>query len=123
VGDRLVSSVKGGKVSEHDPRANKQVIVIARDALASIGYTGLAYLGDRPTDDVLAEVAAGSSLGQGMMAGGVDVGTAYEVAERIRGHLDNLFSKSPSEYGFEVAITGLKRGNATASNPSCGRLK
>ena len=49
VGDRLVSG------SIHDPLANKNIIYWARDGFFTIGYSGLAYLQGKPTDQWIAE--------------------------------------------------------------------
>ena len=68
VGDRLVLAARGKQLSLHDALSNKQVVVVAADALVAVGYAGLAYLRDRPTDDVIAEAVAGLPLGRGITA-------------------------------------------------------
>jgi len=57
-GDRLVTGGPGGP----DPEANKTVLYLAKDAVVSIGYTGLAQLDGKPTDQFLAEVLIGDPL-------------------------------------------------------------
>jgi hypothetical protein len=57
VSDRLVT---GG--SRSDPCANKTVVYRARDALVSIGYSGIAYVDQTPTDDWIVEHLWGNSL-------------------------------------------------------------
>ena len=64
VSDRLVSG------SMNDPLANKQIIYCARDALVSIGYTGMAYglspaSPNMPTDEWLAEILWGRPIPRG----------------------------------------------------------
>ena len=54
VGDRLVTVT----AKEFDPVANKNVIYLERDAVATIGYTGRAYVDQIPTDQWLAEKLA-----------------------------------------------------------------
>ncbi|WP_156448279.1 hypothetical protein [Mycobacterium sp. NAZ190054] len=52
-----------------DIHANKTVIVVGSDCWLVIGYTGLAYLDNRPTDDVIASaLAGGADLSSGMGA-------------------------------------------------------
>jgi hypothetical protein len=60
VSDRLVSK-RGvsGPYAPHDPYANKNLVLVTRDAVVSIGYTGLAYLGETPTDVAIAEGVLG----------------------------------------------------------------
>lgn len=45
--------------SEHDPHSNKTVIVCARGCWIVMGYTGLAYLDGKPTDQLIAEAVSG----------------------------------------------------------------
>jgi hypothetical protein len=57
VSDRMISS--GGKALY--PGSNKNVIYLARDALVSFGYSGLARLGQTPSDDWIARQITGVS--------------------------------------------------------------
>lgn len=59
VSDRLVSQFDGSHVKPFDEEANKTVFYAARDAYVTIGYTGLAYLDGRPTDQWIAETLIG----------------------------------------------------------------
>jgi hypothetical protein len=52
VSDRLVT-VDG---SAFDPAANKSIVIGAKDGIAALSYTGLAFLGGVPTDQWLAEL-------------------------------------------------------------------
>ena len=63
VSDRLVSVRRGTRVEPFDQAANKTVIFFARDALVTIGYTGVAYLDGRPTDQWIAEKLSGERFG------------------------------------------------------------
>jgi hypothetical protein len=66
VSDRLLSRRgHAGGFTSFDRNSNKLVVVVARDGLAVLGYTGRAFLGGMSTDRLLAEVAAGRSIGSG----------------------------------------------------------
>jgi len=52
--DRLVSTVKDDVYSPYHQSANKSVIVRAAKSFGVMAYTGLAYIGDQPTDAWLA---------------------------------------------------------------------
>lgn len=116
-GDRLVVVKRGKRLSRHDPLSNKQVVVVAPDALVAIGYAGLAYLGGRPTDDVIAEAVAGAPLGRGMQLSSMgQISPIYDVASRIADCLNSRITKdAPS--GVEVAMVGLKRGKRERIEP------
>jgi len=58
VTDRLVT--KGNR--PFDPLANKNIVYCARNALVAIGFTGIAFLGDIPTDQWIVEQLTGTSL-------------------------------------------------------------
>lgn len=62
VSDRLVSSVRAGTVRTFDPASNKTVVFQARDGIASLSYTGLSYIGEKPTDTWLAELLLGHPM-------------------------------------------------------------
>lgn len=59
--DRLVGKKPTPKAAavEHDRHSNKTVVVCARECWVVIGYTGLAYLDGRPTDQLIAEAVSG----------------------------------------------------------------
>ena len=117
IGDRLVS---GGAV---DTLANKNIIYFARDAIVSIGYTGLAYElcpGDRniPTDEFIAQILLGEpvprdrqgigpvTMGMLQIANWLDIG---QSAELLRSSIENSFSKLSDRhcrYPFEIQIAG-----------------
>ncbi len=52
------SRTKSGAKS-WDIAANKTIIVIGRDCWLVLGYTGLAYLDGKPTDQFIAEAISG----------------------------------------------------------------
>jgi len=55
IGDRLVT-LGGAPAQAWDALSNKQLVVRTLDGLLVFGYSGGAYLGDKPTDHVLAEI-------------------------------------------------------------------
>jgi hypothetical protein len=66
VSDRLVTLVdqrSGRYRDDHDPLANKTLVLLTTDAIVSIGYCGSAYVDGKPTDNWIAETsAAGGGL-------------------------------------------------------------
>lgn len=59
--DRLLTYALNNKIEEHDVRANKTIIVVGSDCWIVLGYTGVAYLDGKPTDQVIAESISGVS--------------------------------------------------------------
>jgi len=63
VGDRLVSERRPRQpISPRDPLFNKHVLFLAKDAIVSIGFAGLAYVTGVPTDQWIASVLYGKPL-------------------------------------------------------------
>ncbi len=98
VADRLVTT--DGK--KFDPVSNKSLIYLARNAIVTIGYSGLAYLDGIPTDEWLAQMLWGKELPRhddgraaGHVFGGegrqiIDIGRAIE---RVRSGSENALRK------------------------------
>lgn len=65
--DRQVSKRKkpSSPYEAHDLHSNKTIIVVAQDCWLVIGYTGPAYLDDKPTDQFIAEAVSQRELGGG----------------------------------------------------------
>jgi hypothetical protein len=64
--DRLLTVEKAeNRYEPWDPASNKSVIVLARDGLISMGYSGPAFISSVPVDGWIAEVLAGADLGAG----------------------------------------------------------
>ncbi|WP_291832694.1 hypothetical protein [Brevundimonas sp.] len=61
VSDRLVTVGP----APHDVMSNKTIVYRARDALVSIGYSGVAYVGDVPMDDWIAGTLWGGPIPRG----------------------------------------------------------
>jgi hypothetical protein len=59
--DRFVSvePTPDNPTGEFDPHANKTVIVIGTDCWVVLGYTGIAFLDGKPTDQLIAEAISG----------------------------------------------------------------
>jgi hypothetical protein len=77
VSDRLLT--QGDR--EFDPFANKALVFQARDALVSVGYSGLAYVRGAPTDHWLAEQISGEVISErgiriGALSRWCDIGAA-----------------------------------------------
>ncbi len=77
VSDRLLTkAAPGEKYAPFDPVANKTVVYRATDGLVTIGYSGIAYIGETPTDEWLAEVLWGEPLHRG--ADGIRPAIAFQ---------------------------------------------
>jgi len=67
VSDRLltqkVTGSAGVRYEPWDPAANKSIIVVGRDGLFAMGYSGPGHISGAPTDKWIAEVIAGEDLG------------------------------------------------------------
>ncbi len=60
VSDRLLSRTSAGKTETFDPRSNKTVVFHATDGVATLSYTGLAFLEQAPTDAWIASKLNGA---------------------------------------------------------------
>jgi hypothetical protein len=67
VSDRLltqkVTNTAGVRYEPWDPTANKSIIVLGRDGLFAMGYSGPGHISGAPTDSWIAGVMAGEDLG------------------------------------------------------------
>ena len=67
VSDRLltqkVTDNAGVRYERWDEAANKSIIVLGRDGLFAMGYSGPAHISGATTDGWIAEVIAGQDLG------------------------------------------------------------
>lgn len=100
VADRLVSEMRGTRLSAFDEMANKLVIYRATDAMVSIGYAGQAYIGEVPTDEWIVEVLTGQSISRGpgefsgIRMGGVRVTTLGSALRKLREELPSVFPRA-----------------------------
>ncbi|MEJ1967054.1 MAG: hypothetical protein WDN03_00240 [Rhizomicrobium sp.] len=116
--DRLVSINTNGRTDVYDPVANKTIVYRATDALVSIGYSGIAYVGNMPTDEWLAEILWGARLMRGfdgerpaMTFGGPlhrrDMGRSII---NIRRAIESLpVASGVDRYGLFLTIAGWQR--------------
>ena len=90
-------------------QANKTVIVIGSDCWLVIGYTGLAYINDKPTDQFMAEAIAGHELGG--MWGMWNAGTQLhyrEITNRISNAISSAFANlSWDERKHTITLLGV----------------
>jgi hypothetical protein len=87
--DRLVTpDLSAGGSAKPDTLANKNVIYRARDAIVCMGYTGLAFIGNLPTDTWIAEKLTGLKGSDpfgtrfGSLPRWLDIGQAIELLDR-----------------------------------------
>ncbi|MEU1956427.1 hypothetical protein [Nocardia rhamnosiphila] len=98
--DQLVTYGKAGLVVEHDKRANKTIVIVGSDCWLVLGYTGVAYLDGRPTDQFIAEAVSGVpdlSHGGVLMRGrGQSLRIHFEeIGRRIVESVDAAFKRLP----------------------------
>jgi len=63
VSDFLVSvRTSRSGLDPHDRAFSKSILYLAKDALVAVGFTGMAYINDIPTDEWIASILAGQSL-------------------------------------------------------------
>jgi hypothetical protein len=113
VSDRLVVTMRGGEIQDHDIFANKTVVYRASDALVTIGYSGVAYINNVPTDEWIAAILFGEPLrgpdGKGFVlrtGGGArphQIGYSIKV---LRDALGALTADSVDKYGIYLTIAG-----------------
>jgi hypothetical protein len=113
VSDRLVTVKRGSAVGSHDPIANKTIVYRARDGLVSIGYSGIAYIGNLPTDEWIAQLLWGNPLPKtpdgrrpmslGAQSNNWDVGYA---TENLRKAIASLPAHAVGTSGLYLTIAG-----------------
>lgn len=59
VGDRLLTTQTGNRVSEWDPLANKTLLLVTRNGIIAASYAGLAHINNMPTDEWMARAITG----------------------------------------------------------------
>ncbi len=119
VGDRLVTQQEKGRREPWDPLTNKSVLVLASDGYMCISYSGLAYIGSKPTDQWLAEAACGRQTIPGVRGGLAPLFSTTLMPRigpallRVRAAIETDFATQPHRYrrnGMDVIIAGwIKR--------------
>ncbi|WP_373167219.1 hypothetical protein [Mycobacterium marinum] len=116
--DRFVSVPVTARnpTGEFDPHSNKTVIVVGSDCWLVMGYTGVAYLNGKPTDQVIAEAISGYQDLSGIMSTFWTPGPYLhyrEIRNRIQSRLDNDYASLPravkAAHGITVLSSGLQR--------------
>ncbi|MGU3293873.1 hypothetical protein [Williamsia sp. M5A3_1d] len=97
--DRLITRTHPKNQTEAwDIASNKTVIVVGSDCWLVIGYTGLAYLDNLPTDQFIAEAIAGSSgmVGMGGWHQTADKMNYRAITERIEDAMGRAYQRLPA---------------------------
>lgn len=105
------------KSPDWDVNANKTVIATGSDCWLALGYSGLAYLEDKPTDQLIAEAITGFddlSEKSGMMLSIGSTGTHYRaIRDQIQTRLADAYSRlTPAianKYTTSVLASGVQR--------------
>lgn len=114
--DRLTTK-KRVMVSTHDPIANKTVLYRANDAIAVLSFSGLAYRGQQPTDEWLADLLWGGSFPRGAdgirpavfgVARRPNVWSINRAIRALRDAIDAIPQVEIDLGGLFVAITGWR---------------
>ena len=119
VSDRLVSqkwTYPSGRsiYTAHEPFANKAVVYVARDAIATISYTGVAYLDGKNTDQWIAETLDPTIAGDrfAFQVGGsgrrITIGAAaMRLAENIQAGFRTMSAEKRAA-GLDMQVAGFK---------------
>ena len=122
--DRLVTAETGG---EFDPKSNKSIVYACRDGIVSLAYTGIAFLGNIPTDQWLVEQITGLRFDRARKLPTIGLGQNWEPTEglgqtmlRIRSALGDAVKSIPAHWmaewqqqSFDLLVAGWhwnKRG-------------
>ena len=106
VTDRLVTDQRSTVLP--DFLANKNVIYFARDAVVSIGYTGVAYIGDLPTDYWIAGKLSGADITQRFNFMSRETSQMFDIGQALS-FLARELEKSEvatGDLGFELVMVG-----------------
>ncbi|MDP7733983.1 hypothetical protein [Mycobacterium paragordonae] len=117
--DRYVSVQKTPRnpSGDWDVNANKTVVVIGSDCWVVLGYTGLAYLDGKPTDQVIAEAISGYddlSGGAAFMPWFEERYPHYrEIRDRVERRIADAYTRLPTgvamKYATRVLASGVQR--------------
>ncbi len=117
--DRYVSVQKTPRnpSGDWDVNANKTVIVMGSDCWVVLGYTGLAYLDGKPTDQVIAEAISGYDD----LSGGAAFSPWFpdrlphyrEIRDRVESRIAAAYARLPADvstkYPTLVLASGVQR--------------
>jgi hypothetical protein len=116
VSDRLTSVTdRFGRSRPWDHTWNKTVLLLARDAVVAISFSGLAYLDERPTDQWLTETLWGERInvgGHGLLAvGRGQVGPLRSCLRLLSARLEQelmILPRDARAVGVHLSITGWR---------------
>lgn len=109
--DRLVSLRHRTRFEPKYPVFNKSVIYRATDAIVTIGFTGMAFLEGKPTDEWIASTLAGVEFDPVM---GVSFGQRFDAlnlgqaVRRLETELNAAYSRGNLGEGLSVFIAGAR---------------
>jgi hypothetical protein len=111
VSDRAVSN----DTEVLDPHANKATLYLGKDCDISIAYSGAAHVGERPTDEWLAEILWGAPFEQGPHGVDTHEGTPprlltfSEVLDLLKRELEAIWPRlrqAGHRYPISLSVTG-----------------
>lgn len=113
--DRLVGKKRtpAAEPIEHDAHSNKTVIVCARECWVVMGYTGLAYIAGRPTDQLIAEAVSGyDDLSDAAFTYWQPPTDLHyrEIRDRVEAKLGSAYATLPKSVASRYATTVLGAG-------------
>jgi hypothetical protein len=131
VTDRLVSRGVGrGNPVAFDPIANKNVVFAARNAVVTMGFTGVAFIGDLPTDQWIVEKLTGIEFSRTekppMMFSGKlphwwDIGksllTLKDALSHARAEVQSQWRQQWTKLPFDISIAGWQWDTKGMSRP------
>lgn len=127
-GDRQVSSIKSGVMTEWEPAANKTLILACRNATAVLSFAGLAFINDVSTDNWLAKAILEQELPTDpvklrvpLMRNGSFVFTLGQVVDRVKDAIRSDFTRQSAQnrrLGLWLLMSGY-----TWKRPRRGRCR
>lgn len=108
--DRLLTKRIAGKTRVHSDVENKSLIVLLKDAICIIGYTGAAYIGNVITDEWIASTITGLDLTEKFMMRqpGVRALCLNTMLRRLEFGLRGLRLPGSSNY-LGIAVSGIRQ--------------
>jgi hypothetical protein len=106
------------KSPDWDLNANKTVIAVGSDCWLVLGYSGLAYLDGKPTDQLIAEAISGfddlsGKAGMVTQIGRKDHPHYRAIRDQIEKKIGDAYSRIPlataNTYGTSVLASGVQR--------------
>jgi hypothetical protein len=110
VSDRLLTMKNGS--AAFDPIANKCIVYRAKNAYVSIGFAGIAYIDNKPTDKWIVECISGSNLDdQWSIQSGPNA--SFNTYDYSIHRLANTLSAAQEvkKHGLQLSIVGWKLTN------------